>query len=109
VRAMDLPGPYVFPSRMGKGGPHSNMAMLNTLTRLGWRSETTAHGFRSVLNTWATEETDHAQIVVDMALAHEIESKVEKAYRRGDLADRRLALLKDWESFLNSYVPPKAE
>jgi integrase len=106
VRAMGLPGPYVFPSRMGKGKAHSNMAMLKTLTRLGWRSETTAHGFRSVLNTWATEETDHAQIVVDLALAHEIESKVEKAYRCGQLEDKRLALLTDWEAYLGSYKPP---
>ena len=106
-----LPGPVApaaKPDALGGGKPHSNMAMLNLLTRAGWRSATTAHGFRSVLNTWATETTDHAQIVIDMALSHEIGSKVEKAYRRGDLADRRLALLKDWEAYLGSYKPPQS-
>jgi hypothetical protein len=79
---------------------------VTTAAVIGWRSETTAHGFRSVLNTWATEETDHSQIVVDLALAHEIESRVEKAYRRGLLEDKRLAVLKDWETYLGSYQPP---
>lgn len=109
VRALGLKGDFVFPNTQRRTPKAmSNMTLLALLDRMGWRERTTAHGFRSVLNTWATEETDHAQIVVDLALAHEIESKVEKAYRRGDLADKRLALLKDWEAFLSSYKPPAA-
>lgn len=112
VRGYGLAGPYVFPSTQaakGRPKPHSNMAMLGLLDRMGWRERTTAHGFRSVLTDWAHEETQHARHVVEMALAHAIENAVEAAYRRGELLEKRKALLTDWEAFLNSYVPPQAE
>jgi integrase len=106
VRGFYLPGPYVFPSKQGNGTKvHSNMACLTLLTRMGRRSVATPHGFRSTLTDWAHEETKHERHVVEMALAHAIESKVEAAYRRGDLLEKRLALLTDWETFLNNYVP----
>lgn len=106
VRAMGLTGPYVFPSTHtanGKPKPHSNMALLALIQRMEW--DTTAHGFRSTLTDWAHEETKHERHVVEMALAHAIENKVEAAYRRGELLEKRLALLTDWEAFLNSYKP----
>jgi integrase len=74
-------GDFVFPGGK-KGMPHSNMAMLAVLKRMG-RDDLTAHGFRSMFRDWAAECTDFRSEVVEMALEHTIENKVEAAYRRG--------------------------
>jgi len=91
---------HVFPG--GKAGkPLSNMAMLKVLARMN-RSDLTAHGFRSTFRDWASECTDHAPEVVEMALAHTIDNKVEAAYRRGDLFNKRIILMNDWARFCAS-------
>jgi integrase len=90
-------GKFLFP-----GGKHekplSNMAMLALLRRMG-RADLTAHGFRSTFRDWAAERTNHPREVVEMALAHAIDSKVEAAYRRGDLFEKRCLLMAEWASF----------
>lgn len=83
---------YVFPSNR-KG--LSNMAMLTLLRRMN-RNDITVHGFRSTFRDWAAESTDHPSEVVEMALAHTIKNQVEAAYRRGDLLEKRRALMESW-------------
>lgn len=78
--------------------PLSNMALLMALRRMG-RSDLTAHGFRSTFSDWTAERTSYPREVVEMALAHTIESKVEAAYRRGDLFDKRRRLMDEWARF----------
>ena len=58
------------------------------------------HGFRSSFRDWAAEETDHPREVVEAALAHVVKNKVEAAYRRTDLFERRRRLMDDWASYL---------
>jgi len=90
-------GPFVFPGlKLNKG--LSNMALLKLLARMG-RPDLTAHGFRSTFRDWASESTSHAPDAVEMALAHTIDNKVEAAYRRGDLFNKRVALMEDWQFF----------
>jgi integrase len=60
------------------------------------------HGFRSTFRDWAAETTAYPSEVVEMALAHAIESKVEAAYRRGDLFEKRRRLMDDWSRFVAS-------
>lgn len=60
----------------------------------------TVHGFRSSFRDWAAEQTSHASEVIEMALAHSIKDKTEAAYRRGDLLDKRRALMRDWADYL---------
>jgi len=60
----------------------------------------TVHGFRSAFRDWAAEQTSHASEVIEMALAHSIRDKTEAAYRRGDLLDKRRALMRDWADYL---------
>jgi integrase len=81
-----------------KGKPLSNMAALAVLKRMG-RNDLTAHGFRSTFRDWAAERTNFSRDVVEMALAHTIENKVEAAYRRGDLAQKRRQLMEAWARF----------
>jgi len=75
----------------------SNMSMLMMVRRI--RSGLTVHGFRSTFRDWVSEETDHSPEVAEMALAHAIGNKVEKAYRRGKLLERRRRLMQDWEGY----------
>jgi integrase len=88
---------YVFPGgRTGK--PLSNMAMLVLLRRMN-RSDLTVHGFRSTFRDWAAEQTNFPSEVAEMALSHAISGKVEAAYRRGDLLDKRRRLMEAWASY----------
>jgi integrase len=90
--------PLVFPG--GRAGrPLSHMAMLRVLTDMGL-GETTVHGFRSSFRDWAAETTHFPSEVVEMALAHVVGSKVEAAYRRGDLFLKRRLLMEAWAEFL---------
>lgn len=95
--ARDDKGPFVFPG-LKPNKPLSNMALLKLLERMG-RPDLTAHGFRSTFKDWASETTNHAPEAVEMALAHTIDDKVEAAYRRGDMFNKRVALMADWASF----------
>jgi integrase len=85
---------FVFPGgRPGKG--LSNMALLKLLERMK-RDDLTAHGFRSTFRDWAAEQTHFPRDVAEMALAHTISDKVEAAYRRGDLFDKRRQMMDAW-------------
>ena len=77
----------------------SNMAMGAVLKRMGYRERTTIHGFRSTFRDWAAETTDHQNHIAEAALAHTIGDKVEAAYRRGDLFDKRRNLMEDWARY----------
>ena len=58
------------------------------------------HGFRSSFRDWAAEETDHPREVIEAALAHVVQNRVEAAYRRTDLFERRRRLMGDWTAYL---------
>jgi len=94
---------FVFPG--GKAGqPLSNMAFLMLLRRMK-RNDLTAHGFRSTFRDWAAERTDFPSEVVEMALAHAVGNKVEAAYRRGDLFDKRRKVMDAWAAYCARSVP----
>jgi integrase len=81
-----------------KGSSLSNMGMAAVLKRME-RSDITVHGFRSTFRDWAAETTGYPNHIVEMALAHTIGNAVEKAYRRGDLLEKRKRLMQDWAKF----------
>ena len=70
------------------------------------RPGVTVHGFRSCFKDWAAERTNYPNIVSEMALAHTIGDKVEKAYRRGDLFEKRRKLMAAWASYCYSKPAP---
>jgi integrase len=82
--------------------PLSTNAMRYILMRINPRL--TVHGFRSSFRDWVSEETDHSPEVAEMALAHTIGNKVEAAYRRGKLLERRRHLMCDWKDFCLSKI-----
>jgi integrase len=84
----------VFPSRQpGKG--LSNMTMAAVLRRMK-RGDLTVHGFRSCFKDWASELTSYPGELSEAALAHVVGDKVEAAYRRGDLFDKRRDMMAAW-------------
>lgn len=89
-----LGGGHLFP---GAKGALSSMAMAMLLRRMD--VDVTVHGFRSAFRDWAAECTGFAHEVAEMALAHTIGNKVERAYRRGDLFDKRRRLMDDWADY----------
>lgn len=106
------PDGYIFPG--GKpNAPLSDGAMLALLKRMdanrvesegiGWRDpegdRIVTHGFRASFRTWAGEETDHPRDAIEFALAHQLPDKVEAAYARATLLDKRRPLMADWAAW----------
>jgi integrase len=97
LSGLDRTGDLVFPG--GKAGrPLSNMAMLMLLRRMG-RGNLTTHGFRSSFADWCAEQTTFPSEVRAMALAHTVADRVEAAYRRGDLFEKRRQLAEAWAQY----------
>lgn len=88
----------VFPAP--RGGQLSDMTLSAVLRRMS--VDAVPHGFRSTFRDWVAECTGHGNEVAEMALAHTISSKVEAAYRRGDLFEKRRQLAADWAAFCSN-------
>lgn len=88
---------FVFPGARPHR-PLSNMAMLELLRGTKGKG-LTVHGFRSSFRDWAAERTAYPREVAEAALGHVVGDKVEAAYRRGDLFEKRQQLMSDWASF----------
>jgi integrase len=78
---------------------HLSATALAGLLRVMGRTDLTTHGFRSSFRDWASEQTAFSNEVCEQALAHTIGSQVERAYRRGDLFDKRRRLMDAWSEY----------
>jgi integrase len=83
----------------GGGKPLSNMAMLELLRGMAGNGYT-VHGFRSAFSDWCRDRTAWPVDVVEMALAHTIKDKGERAYRRGDALEKHTRLMAEWSRYL---------
>ena len=93
----DGSGPLVFPNRTGTPLPEKKLRrMLQDLSIAA-----VPHGFRSTFRDWAAEETNHPREVVEAALAHMVQNKVEAAYARSDLFERRRRLMDEWAAYVD--------
>ena len=99
---VDSPGPFLFPGRAG--APLSEKRLRRLLERQGITA--VPHGFRSTFRDWAAEETNHPREVIEAALAHVVRDKVEAAYARSDLFERRRRLMDDWSAYVNGTRRP---
>jgi integrase len=93
-------GEFLFPGR--KRGTHlTHNMLLRTLRKLGVDGAA-VHGFRSSFRDWGSEVRSYPSELLEMALAHSVGSRVEKAYRRGDMLEKRHQLMEDWARFCAS-------
>ncbi|WP_196800587.1 site-specific integrase [Thioalkalivibrio sp. ALJ16] len=86
----------VFPGQ--RGGMLSDMSLSSVLKRM--QVDATVHGFRSSFRDWVSETTRYPHEVAEMALAHTIPNATERAYRRGDLLEKRRALMDEWAAYI---------
>ncbi len=85
---------YIFPGAR-QTRPMSDMTLTAVLRRMG-RDNITVHGFRSTFRDWSAEATNFPHELAEMALAHSVSNKVEAAYRRGDMLEKRFAMMNAW-------------
>jgi integrase len=97
--------PYLFIGSQ-QGASLEKRAMYRFLRKLG-RKDITVHGFRSAFTDWAHDTTAYPKVVIDMAAAHAVGDKVEAAYRRGELLEKRRRLMADWSRYCTT-SPVKA-
>ncbi len=90
----------VFPSAQGRAISDHTVSKL--LRDLG--IEAVPHGFRSSFRDWAAECSDAPREVCELALAHVNSNRVEAAYRRTDLFERRRVLMEEWSAFVGRSV-----
>jgi integrase len=98
-------GAFVFPG--ARGGPLASGALLN-LVRAMRGPGATVHGFRSTFRDWAAETTAFPNEMLELALAHAVSDKVEAAYRRGDMMEKRRRLMEAWSNYC-AKAPAKRE
>ena len=68
--------------------------------------DTTVHGLRSTFRTWVGEETSYSQGLVECALAHQLNEKIEGAYLRTELLEPRRPLMGDWANYVTGKERP---
>jgi integrase len=98
--------PFVFIGRR-PGSGLSHMTLPWTMERMGQKGVTTVHGFRSSFSNWAHEQTAHSSHTIELSLAHNVGTEVERAYRRTDMVAKRRQLMEAWSRFCMS-PPAKA-
>jgi integrase len=97
-------GEHIF---AGRDGALGESAFEHLLRKLG-RRDITLHGFRSSFRDWSAERSNFPREVAEMALAHAVGSKVEQAYQRGDMFEKRRRLMEAWATFLSRPVTQAA-
>lgn len=105
----------VFPSSRGK--PLSDMALSQVMRRINTTraelkfqpfkdrqsgEQAVPYGLRSTFRDWASETTNDPSDMAELALAHAIGNRVEQAYRRGDMLEKRREMMEDWGRFLTN-------
>lgn len=90
--------PFIFAA--SRGGMLSDMSISAVMRRM--KHTAVPHGFRSTFRDWVAEHTQYPGELAEMALAHAIANKVEAAYRRGDLLDKRREMMAEWSALCTS-------
>jgi len=91
---------YVFAGKQ-IGKPLSNQAMLMIVRRMNI-GKIVVHGFRSTIRDWMSETRDYSHEVKEKVLGHKIANRVEAAYRRGELLEKRAMVMQDWANYCQS-------
>ena len=100
----DLSG-LVFPG-LKAGKRLSDMTLTKLVRAMGF--EVTVHGFRASFKTWAEQETEYPNVVIEAALAHIVGDKAERAYMRGDWLTKRQSLMDTWGEYCSSTLSRRA-
>jgi integrase len=107
LRAVPRESAFIFSGRSHQTAL-SDMSLTAVLRRMD-RGDITVHGFRSAFRDWCAEAEGNSfsREVCEHALAHSLPNKVEAAYRRGDLLDKRILLMQAWGQYCMAEVQNK--
>jgi integrase len=97
LEALPRESEFVFPGQR-PDRPIIHTAMLE-LVHVMRGKDVTVHGFRSSFRDWTAEQTAYPGEMCEIALAHAVGSRVEAAYRRGDMVEKRRRLMQDWATY----------
>ncbi|MBR0900987.1 integrase arm-type DNA-binding domain-containing protein [Bradyrhizobium tropiciagri] len=89
---------HVFPSR-DLTGPISNNTLLKKLKEVSGDPTLTVHGLRGTFRTWAQDETEFEEEIVEHCMHHITGDDAEKAYKHGSAINRRRKVLQAWADF----------
>jgi integrase len=98
----------VFPGAQPNRSIHIG-ALRQVLAERMQRTDVTVHGFRSTFRDWAAERSAFPSEIAEMALAHQVGSEVERAYRRSDLFDKRRKLMEGWAAYYGATAPEEGQ
>lgn len=104
VRAMGLPGPYVFSSIRVRsdGRVMSENTLVSALRALGYeRGTMTAHGFRAMASTLLNQMGTWGVDAIERQLAHVESDKSRKPYNRYEYLDERTTMMQAYADFLD--------
>ena len=94
----------IFPGPKGK--PLSDATFSKLLSDLG--ADCVPHGFRATFRNWAHSKGED-DILAEQALAHQVGTRTERAYRTDDALRRRAAMMVRWEKAILVDALPPAE
>lgn len=92
----------LFPST--KLGAKISYLPLSLALKKACAEKVTMHGFRASFRNWCAEQTTFAAEVAELALAHQVGNKVEQAYLRTDLFQKRRQLAEAWAGYCDRPV-----
>lgn len=99
LNAVPSEGDYLFPGGKENAGL-SNAAMSELLKGMGYSPDyATVHGFRSTFKDWCGDLTSYPNEMSEIAMAHTVDDKVEAAYRRSNMRERRRQMMADWAAY----------
>jgi integrase len=96
-------GDYVFAGR-DLSGPMSSMTMLKRLKEVSGDPDATVHGLRGTFRSWAQDETDFAEEIVEHCMHHITGDAAEKAYKHGNTLKKRRVVLQAFADYATA--PP---
>ena len=99
---------WVFPGQVRPRDHMSNNTILQAIWALGYRGKMTGHGFRALAMSTIKERLGYRHEVVDRQLAHQHQSKIDRAYDRAQFLDEREAMMQEYADYVDALVSGKA-
>jgi integrase len=100
LKAIAFASDFIFPSQIRSNKHMSNNTILKAIERLGFKEETTGHGFRALAMTTIKEKLNYRHEVIDRQLAHSHKNKIDAAYDRAQFLDERKKMMQEWGDYI---------
>lgn len=100
VRLIESTSEYLFPSRQSIHRPFSQNTLLFAIYRMGYKGQTTVHGFRASASTILNENGFNPD-VIERQLSHVEQNKIRAAYNHAQFKDQRREMMQWYSQYLD--------